>query len=90
MADQIIKYNKSEYETAVKAIQTAQSRSYQNNSNFKDSINTTTAQSIINYQTAIQNLKAYLQKYNTILQSDINSLYAIGKTIEDTDNEMSK
>jgi len=89
MSDKIIKYNKSEFETAVKAIQTAQSRSYNNNSNFKDSIDSTTAESILEYQTAIQQMKTYLEKYNTILQTDIDNLYTIGRAVEDMDNAIS-
>ena len=89
MSDKIIKYNKSEFETAVKAIQTAQSRSYNNNSNFKESIDSTTAQSIVEYQTAIQQMKTYLEKYNTILQTDIDNLYTIGRAVEDMDNAIS-
>jgi len=89
MADKIIKYNKSEFEAAVKAIQTAQSRSYNNNSNFKDSINSTTAKSILEYKTAIQQMKTHLEKYNTILQTDIDNLYTIGKAVEDLDNAIS-
>ena len=89
MADKIIKYNKSEFETAVKAIQTAQSRSYNNNSNFKESINSTTVKSILEYKTAIQQMKTYLEKYNTILQTDIDNLYTIGRAVEDMDNAIS-
>ena len=89
MSDKIIKYNKSEFETAVKAIQTAQSRSYNNNSNFKESINSTTVKSILEYKTAIQQMKTYLEKYNSILQTDIDNLYTIGRAVEDMDNAIS-
>jgi len=86
---QEIKLNRADFDAALASIQSAQSRSWENNGSFKtDTINSTDATSVVAYQDAVIKLKDYLQKYNTALQGNLDNLVLVADVIEATDESL--
>ena len=85
-----IEIRERDYKLAVRAIEKPAERSGNNNKNFKtDLISKTDASSVVAYQEAIQKLKTYLQRYNSLLESDIKKLTELAHVFYETDMSLS-
>jgi len=86
-----IKLVRSEFDAALEIIQKADTRSGNNNSNFKDDIlKTTTATSVTAYEEAISTLKRLLLSYSNCLQKDLGKLSEAATIIEEADRACAK
>jgi type VII secretion effector (TIGR04197 family) len=81
-----IKFVRAEYDAALATIQGLQSRSWENNGSYNtDALSATDASSVVAYQSAMKDIKDYLQRYNTQLQADLDTLKSIADNIEEAD-----